>query len=124
MVAAMVPGRGPRRFVVPGHHLTADDLYGTVSRLIGRRRPHLAVPAALVAVSTTPVDWLNRALPRRWRFPADREAGEAAARDTRFDTSPAESELHVTARPLEETLRDMLTWLVDSGRLPERYRPA
>jgi dihydroflavonol-4-reductase len=124
VTAVMEPGRGPRRYVVPGHHMTADDLYGTIGRLTGRRRPHLDLPPALVPVVAAPVDWVHKVLPARWRLPADREGGESGARGTRFDTTPAEVELGVHARPFEETMRDMLGWMVDAGHLPAKYRPA
>jgi dihydroflavonol-4-reductase len=121
--ACLQPGRGPRRYVVPGHHMTADDLYGTVGSAIGRWRPHVSLPARIVPAFTAPVDALHRLLPARWRYPADREGAEIGARDTRFDTSPAEDELGVHARPLEAALHDTLTWLVDAGHLPAKYQP-
>ena len=121
--ACVQPGRGPRRYVVPGHHMTGDDLYTTVGAAIGRRRPHVNLPARLVPVATAPIDALTRLLPARWRYPADREGAEFGIRDTRFDTSLAEHELGVHARPLEESLRDTLTWMVDSGHIPAKYRP-
>jgi nucleoside-diphosphate-sugar epimerase len=121
--ACLQPGRGPRRYVVPGHHMTGDDLYGTVGAAIGRRRPHVSLPARMVPAVTAPVDVLHRLLPARWRYPADREGAEIGARNTRFDTSPAEQDLGVHARPLEDSLRDTLTWLVDAGHLPAKYRP-
>jgi nucleoside-diphosphate-sugar epimerase len=121
--ACLEPGRGPRRYVVPGHHMTGDDLYRLVGTTIGRRRPHVSLPAPLVPVATAPMDALHRLLPARWRYPADREGAEFGIRDTRFDTSLAEHELGVHARPLEESLRDTVTWLVDAGHLPAKYRP-
>lgn len=121
--AALEPGHGPRRFVVPGHHVDASRLYGTVGRLIGRRRPVVELPAALVPAVLTPVAMLHRVLPRGWRFPADREGAELVVRDTRVDDSPAREELGVTPVPWEDSLRDTISSLVDAGRLPERYRP-
>ena len=123
VVACRAPGRGPRRYVVPGHHMTGDDLYRIVGAAIGRRRPHVNLPARLVPLVTGPIDSLHRLLPARWRYPADREGAELGARNTRFDTSLAEQELGVHARPLDESVRDTLTWLVDAGHLPEMYRP-
>jgi nucleoside-diphosphate-sugar epimerase len=123
VVACMEPGRGPRRYVVPGHHMTGDDLYRTVGTAIGRRRPHLNLPTRLVPVATAPIEAIQKLLPKRWRYPADREGGELIVRDTRFDTAPAEQQLGVHARPLEESVRDTLTWLVDQGHLPAKYRP-
>jgi nucleoside-diphosphate-sugar epimerase len=121
--ACLVPGRGQRRYVVPGHHMTGDDLFGSVATAIARRRPHMNLPARLVPAATAPIDALHRLLPDRWRYPADREGAEFGVRDTRFDTTPAENELGVRARPLEESVRDTLTWLVDAGHLPSKYRP-
>jgi nucleoside-diphosphate-sugar epimerase len=121
--ACLQPGLGPRRYVVPGHHMTGDDLYRTVGVAIGRRRPHVSLPARLVPVLTAPIDALQRLLPPRWRYPADREGAELGVRNTRFDTSLAEQELGVHARPLDESLHDTLTWLVDAGHLSARYRP-
>ena len=120
--ACLQTGRGPRRYVVPGHHMTGDDLYRTVGTAIGRRRPHVTLPARAVPLATAPIDALHRVLPARWHYPADREGAEIAARDTRFDTSPAEQDLGVHARPLDDSVRDTLTWLVQSGHLPARYR--
>ncbi|GAB3244651.1 NAD-dependent epimerase/dehydratase family protein [Nocardioides dilutus] len=122
VAACLQPGRGPRRYVVPGHHMTGDDLYRIVGAAIGRRRPHVSLPAWAVPAATAPIDVLHRLLPKGWRYPADREGAEVGARNTRFDTSPAEQELGVRARPLEESLRDTLTWLVDAGHLPATYR--
>lgn len=123
VAACLHPGRGPRRYVVPGHHMTGDELYRTVGEAIGRRRPHVSLPAWAVPTATAPIDAFQRLLPTRWRYPADREGAELGARNTRFDTSAAEQELNVHARPLAESLRDTLTWLVDAGHLPAKYRP-
>jgi nucleoside-diphosphate-sugar epimerase len=121
--ACLEPGRGPRRYVVPGHHMSGADLYRIVGASVGRRRPHVSLPARLVPAMTAPVDVLHRLLPARWRYPADREGAELAGRDTRFDTSPAEQELGVHARPLEDSIRDTLTWLAAAGHLPARLTP-
>jgi dihydroflavonol-4-reductase len=122
VAACLQPGRGPRRYVVPGHHMTGDDLYRIVGTAIGRRRRHVSLPAWAVPAATAPIDVLQRILPTRWRYPADREGAELGVRNTRFDTTPAEQELGVQARLLEESLRDTLTWLVDAGHLPAKYR--
>ena len=45
VAAVMQPGKGPRRYVVPGIQMTGNDLYGAVTKAIGRRRPHVDVPA-------------------------------------------------------------------------------
>lgn len=125
VVAALVePGRGPRRYVVPGHFATGKEIYGAVSAAVGRRRPFITMPAAVASVSTRAIDALQARLPARWRYPADREGAEVCLRDTAFDTTPAEQDLGVAARPFADSVRDTIAWMVDAGHLPERYRPA
>lgn len=123
IAAAVEPGHGPRRFVVPGHHLGGREYYGSVARAIGRRRPFITMPAALARATTAPVRPLHRVLPRGVRFPADPEGVALVIRDCRLDDSPARRDLGVTPRPWQETVDDMVAWLVDAGHLPARYRP-
>jgi hypothetical protein len=42
-------------------------------------------------------------------------------RATVFDDSPARIELGVEQVPFEQSLRDTVVWLVESGRLPAKY---
>lgn len=123
VAAVLEPGLGPRRYVVPGHHMTAADLYGTVSRVLGRRRPHVALPIGIGRPMTRAMDSLHARLPAGWRYPADLEAVEVNVRNTRLDDGPARRDLGVVPRPFEETIRDSIQWLVDAGHLPSRYRP-
>ena len=121
--AVMEPGRGPRRYVVPGAHVGADLLYPTLARLQGRRRPHLSPPAPVLRGLTRAVDVVQRRLPGRLHMPTDPEGIELMVRDTRLDDTPARTELGAEPVPFEQSLRDTLQWLVDSGRLPARYAP-
>ena len=121
VVALLEPGNGPRRFVVPGVPLGARTLYRTLRQVTGRRLPYVAMPDALALSVCRATSALQRPLPRRWHYPADIEAVEVAVRETRFDDTPARTELGVQPLPLEQTLRDMTCWLVESGRLPAKY---
>jgi len=123
VAAVLEPGQGPRRYVVPGHHADGDAVYDAVSRAIGRRRPHLTLPTRLMGPTTSSIDAVQQRLPKGWRSPADREAGETLARDTRFDDSPARTDLGIEARPWDRTVAEMIDWMVDAGHLPEKYRP-
>lgn len=124
VVGVVEAGRGPRRYVVPGHHVGGKEMFGAVERAIARRRPHLTLPKAIAAQATAPVDAVQARLPASWRYPADREGVEITIRDTRLDDSPARTELHLEPRAWDDTIRDTITWLVDAGHLDERYRPA
>jgi dihydroflavonol-4-reductase len=121
IAAVLEPARGPRRYVVPGHHVDGDQLYGTFAEITGRRFPHLVLPGMVVGPLTRVIDAVQRRLPARWHYPADPEAVEIARRDTRFDDSAARKEFDLEPTPLVTTIGDTINWLVESGRVPRRY---
>lgn len=117
VAAALEPGKGPRRYVVPGHHVDAPTLFGSLRRVTGRRYPYVTMPRALVVPATKGTDLLNRVLPERMHVAGDAEGAQLVVRDTRFDTTPATEELGVAARPFDEIVADTLRWLADAGHL-------
>jgi nucleoside-diphosphate-sugar epimerase len=121
VVTVVGRGHGGRRYVVPGTHVDGELLFGTTQRLTGRRLPHVEPPRGVVAATAWVADRFNRLAPPRWHFPADVEAMEMLARDTRFDTSPAGEELGVVARPFDDTVRDTLLSLAAAGHLRPRH---
>jgi nucleoside-diphosphate-sugar epimerase len=120
IAAVLTPGQGPRRYVVPGHHADADLIFGTFAEVTGRRFPHLVLPGPMMGPSARLIDAVQRRLPQRWHYPADREAVEIVRRDTRLDDVPARTELGVQPRPFRQTVADTIGWLVESGRVPAR----
>ncbi len=119
--ACLEPGRGPRRYVVPGHHVDGELMFGTLREVTGRRFPYMTMPVGVARPTTRLAERLNKVLPDRVHVPADPEAVELAVRDTRFDTSHTTDELGVRARPWDETVRDTLRWLVEAGHLKARH---
>lgn len=121
VVAVLEPGRGPRRYVVPGHHLDARLMYGALARVTGRRLPHAAPPEWFAVPMARLAGALQRPLPDRWRYPADAEGAELSVRATRFDDSPARTELGIEPMDFDQSLRDTVAWLVASGRVRARW---
>jgi nucleoside-diphosphate-sugar epimerase len=121
VAACLVRGQGPRRYVVPGHHLTGDLMHGTLHKITGRWLPFVTAPSLVAKPFSRFVELLNKMLPDSVHLPADVETVELAARDTRFDTSRTTEELGIAARPFEETARDTLLWLIEIGALASRY---
>lgn len=123
IAAVLSPGRGPRRYVVPGHHVDGDQLFAACADVTGRRLPHLVVPARVMAPSTRLIGAAHRRLPERWHYPADQEGLEIVRRDTRLDDSAARTELGIEPTPFRETIADTVRWLVESGRIAPRRAP-
>jgi dihydroflavonol-4-reductase len=124
LIAAVLsqPG-GPRRYIVPGHHVGGDELYSSLSDAAGRRLPHLLLPGRMIGPSVSLMGALQRPLPQRWHYPADREGVEIVRRDTRFDDSAARAEFGIDPVPFRQTITDTVRWLVESGQVPPRRAP-
>jgi nucleoside-diphosphate-sugar epimerase len=120
IAAALAPGRGPRRYIVPGHHVDGGQIYAAFADVTGRRFPHLILPGPVMGPSARVIDAVQRWLPARWHYPADREGVEILRRNTRLDDSVARAELGVEPVPLQQTITDTVRWLVESGRVPAR----
>ena len=121
VAACLAPGLGPRRYVVPGHHLTGDLMHGTLHKITGRWLPFVTTPSIVAKPFSRFVELFNKVLPDSVHLPADVETVELAERDTRFDTSSTTEDLGIVARPFEETARDTLLWLIEIGALASRY---
>lgn len=121
VLAVLEPGRGPRRYVVPGHHGTGEAVYGALRTVTGRRLPFVTVPAPVLRPLVRGIEVVQRRLPPRLHIPTEAEGVEVTLCDTRMDDRAAREELGVQPPPLEETVRDTVVWLVESGRLPARY---
>ena len=116
--AVMRPGAGPRRYLVPGHFVDGETMYGTLRALTGRRLPHLVLPSALML----PVSWTTSMIQRVTPFhlPADHEGVLITRSDTRCDDSRARAELGIQPRPLAEIYGDTIRWLHRTGQLTTR----
>ena len=123
VTAVLEPHRGPRRYVVPGHHVDAARLYKTLATVQGRRRPYVSLPTPVLRTMTRQMDVVQRRLPGRLHMPTDPEGVEILVRDTRLHDEPGRRELGVEPVPFEQSVRDTLQWLVDAGRLPRRFAP-
>lgn len=123
VVAVVEPGRGPRRYVVPGTHADAAAFYQALALAQGRRRPFVTAPTPMLRTMTRSLDLLQRRLPGRLHMPTDPEGVEIMARDTRLDDTPARTELGVQPVPFEQSVRDTVAWLVEAGRLSQRFAP-
>lgn len=100
---AAMSGRPGERYILGGQNLRLRALLDEAARVAGVRPPRWRLPLAALDLAVT----LDDALPfgrglgnhlravRQWPF---------------FDSSKAARELGLQTRPLEETLRDALTW--------------
>jgi dihydroflavonol-4-reductase len=123
LLVAVLQRGGQHRYIVPGHHVDGRELYAAAAEAAGRRLPHIVLPGPVIAPAVRLLDAVQRLLPQRWHYPADREGVEVLRRDTRFDDCAARRELGIVPMPFRQTITDTVRWLVESGRLPARRAP-
>lgn len=121
-VAALTPGQGPRRYLVPGHHLDGPTLFGTLRAVTGRRLPYVLVPRPVLLPLAWTTTMIQRAIPIH--LPAEYEAVQLGGQRARYDTSATERDLGVTATPLTQVLTDAVRWLHQAGHITARQAGA
>ena len=114
IAASMEPGRGPKRYVMFGHHLTSDDLLSVLCEVTGRDLKSVSMPRALFLA------W-GRAGDLARRFGLDliltSEATEYMYNTCAGDNSFTEQDTGVTLRATAETLADAIAWMRDEGHV-------
>jgi dihydroflavonol-4-reductase len=107
------------RYVVAGRRVSLAEAYAVLARVTGVPAPTRRIPYLALAVTAA----LNEAWARLSGRPVliglatYRNLREQGAHN-RYDSSPAERDLGIRFRPVEETLRDAAAWLRAAGMLP------
>ncbi len=113
--ALMEPGKGPRRYVAPCVNLDGPGLLGALNTVTGRNLKTRAIPYGMVYLPLKGMDVLQKVTP--FRMPLDSESIYFFTRRHTTDSTATEQELGITARPIEETLEDMIRWMLETGKL-------
>lgn len=103
--AVLVPGRGPRRYMVGGQRLTVRELAEELSATSGQRIRVVPVPDALLRGTGRVADRMRRFMPAA----ADQFTEAGMQYYTEFppaDMSAVRDELGITLRPTAETLTE------------------
>lgn len=89
-----------RTFELGGpHSLTTDDILRTIQKVLGKRRPLLHHPVALMKLATWPLQFLPTP-------PLSPQAVEFIVQEVEFDPSPAREFFGFPFRTLEQGLRE------------------
>jgi nucleoside-diphosphate-sugar epimerase len=116
LAASVVPGMGPRRFMLGGRFFTWDELGQLVDDLTGVRARRLALPKPVLVAAARLLDGVRRVRPVA--YPLTRDAAEMMTEMVPTDDRPTLDALGLELRPVEETLSETLRWLVEAGHLP------
>jgi dihydroflavonol-4-reductase len=119
LIRVMERGQPGRRYLLGGENLTLVGLLGMLSELSGAPVPRLRVPyaagLAVAYLSEFWADWVSGCPPK-----ATVTGVRLSRRIMHFDPSGSLAELSLTPRPIRDALRDAVSWLRQTGRLPQR----
>lgn len=122
IVATVEAGRGPRRYMAGGHFMTWSAEADLCEQLCGRKvRRIRSSPRVLRAVGRS-IDWLSKIRPID--YPLTREAALFMTELVPSDSRATVEALGIDFRPMAETARDTITWLLRSGHLAAKHAPA
>ena len=114
IAASMQAGRGPRRHLMFGHHLTADELLSELRQVTGRDIKSAPMPKALFSI------W-GRIGDMAHRFGLDLVlTSEAVGYMFNYrpgDNSATERDTGIALRPVAESLSDTIAWLREEGHI-------
>lgn len=117
-VAVMEPGHGPRRYMGLAVNPDTSALMAALGRVTGRTLKITRVPLAPVYYLARALDLLQRAVPARLPLPS--EGIWYVSRAHSVDDSLTRRDFGIEPLPLDQTLEDMIRWMVSSGRLKPR----
>jgi nucleoside-diphosphate-sugar epimerase len=115
MVAALEPGKGPRRFMTGGTLVDMQELGVLLRTATGRRMPVLPLPGILFRVVGRITDLARKIIPFDTIYTAEAMDLLTLARPS--DDSAVHEQLGITYRPVIETVVPMIQGLYDNGLL-------
>ncbi len=113
IVAAGELGEPGRRYVLHGETWTTDRLLESVASASGSKMPKLRAPYAIALAAAHAGEAAARLTGRAPK--ASIEGVRLARASFDFSGEPGADDLGVTIRPAEESIRDAIAWLRDSG---------
>lgn len=110
LVLGMEKGKVGEHYIVGGRNLSYEELFAELEAMTGMPPPKLKLPLFVGK-------WAGRLLEKTVKnSPLDEQAALMMGRFWYYDDSKARRELGRTSRPLEETLRDSVTWFCEHKR--------
>ena len=118
-VAVLERGRGPRRYMASGNHLSTKELIRRLRALTGRPIRVATAPWRIPYALGRGADVLQRFF--RSRLPWNSEVSYIVGNDAVCDDSRTRSELGVVPRDTDETLVATVRSLLEDGRIEPKH---
>lgn len=122
-LAALVDSRfAGRRFLVVAHNPMFHDLLDRIGQLVGRRLRPVTSPAGVALALGRAFDWVSYRTGAR--MPIGFEPPWVLANGAAADSGDIEEAVGIKWRTLDDSLRDTIRWLHESGELTAKQAGA
>jgi len=118
IVAALEPGRGPRRYMAGGRLISFVEQAQLCERLTGTKLRRVPSPPFVLRGFGLLLDLVRKLVP--FEYPLTYEAALMIDQNVPCDSRATVEELGVAFRPIEETFADALRWLYEAGHIGAR----
>lgn len=106
-------------YIVAGHYLPWRELGQLLEKVTGKKLIKLTLPVWVLRFAGSMVDLIGKVY--KIHTPLTREAVTFATEWVYCDDGKIRQELGITYRPLEDTMRDTVTWLVEDKHIPAKW---
>jgi nucleoside-diphosphate-sugar epimerase len=114
---AMKKGRTGQKYIISSGYVSVDDLMEMMSRVTGRRKPPLRLPAPVMAVISEITTRVFKLLAPESQQRLTPGAVRILRQHRQADTSKAKKELGFVPTPLEDAIREQYQWFVSEGQI-------
>lgn len=118
-IVQLLEQRKSGRYLISGHHVTWRNLGNLLADAVSQPIRRVPIPAPILRGMGAIVETLNKIVPLN--VPMSRESTALATRWVVNDDSKVHKELGIEYRPLHETLKDVVSWLVKEGHLDPKW---
>ncbi len=114
---ALSQGRTGERYLVTGHNVTFQEVFGLLAEIAGRQPPRWRLPLGPLRLAGSVLERVSA------RPLLDSGVAELLAHSWWYDDSKARREWGLTYRPLATSLADAAQWFADHGIVPAQRMP-
>ncbi len=112
---ALVPGRGPKRYMFGGYFLEHAEVLATLEKITGRKIKPINISGVILRAIGKLADALSIVTGKKYLL--NSEAAQVLTRSVPTDDSLAIRELELDLVGFEKSFEDLLAWMKESGKI-------
>lgn len=121
LVKLVEAGPGSHRYVLAGHEETIAEFVARAARISGRKLWSRTIPGPLTTGLGRAYDWARARFDGVPQMPMSAESFELLAATPVVDDAGVRAATGVIPRPMDDTMKDTIAWLLDAGIIESKH---